>query len=81
MAEYPKKTQKKAQAESEAIEEAHRQGCVLKQLTMFDCDRKELEQSGIVKCYPIPRVFRMYVPFRRAGALIHDQQMSRSSYS
>jgi Mitochondrial export protein Som1 len=34
--------------------------CKLKQLTMFDCDRESLENKGIVKCYPIPRVFRMW---------------------
>ncbi|CAG7847161.1 SubName: Full=Uncharacterized protein {ECO:0000313/EMBL:CCA66734.1} [Serendipita indica DSM 11827] len=44
---------------AQAVEEEHRPGCVLEQLTMFDCDRDILARTGIVKCYPIPRVFRV----------------------
>ncbi|KIM34262.1 hypothetical protein M408DRAFT_19193 [Serendipita vermifera MAFF 305830] len=35
------------------------EGCKLEQLTMFDCDKETLEKKGIIKCYPIPRVFRV----------------------
>jgi hypothetical protein len=48
--------QKPAQPPSNGKED----DCELKQLTMFDCDRDSLENKGIVKCYPIPRVFRMW---------------------
>jgi hypothetical protein len=46
-------------------------GCSLQQITMFDCDKESMETKGIVKCYPIPRVFRVYVSgFTRSCLLV-----------
>jgi hypothetical protein len=52
---------KRLKAELEAIPEKDRKGCVLQELTMFECDRELAEKEGIIKCYPIPRIFRVYV--------------------
>jgi hypothetical protein len=56
MADSANKGKKRAEAHSE---DRHAHGCILQQFTMFDCDQAEFEQKGNVKCYPIPRVFRM----------------------
>ena len=52
---------KRLKAELEAIPEKDRKGCVFQELTMFECDRELAEKTGIIKCYPIPRIFRVYV--------------------
>jgi hypothetical protein len=59
-AKTPKEV-KRLKAELEAIPEKDRKGCVLQELTMFECDRELAEKAGIIKCYPIPRIFRVYV--------------------
>jgi len=58
LARTPKEV-KRVKAELEAIPEKDRKGCVLQELTMFECDRELAEKAGIIKCYPIPRVFRV----------------------
>ena len=60
LAKTPKDV-KREMAELEAIPEKDRKGCVLRELTMFECDRELAETAGIIKCYPIPRIFRVYV--------------------
>jgi len=60
IAKTPKEV-KRVQAELEVIPEKDRKGCVLQELTMFECDRELAEKEGIIKCYPIPRIFRVYV--------------------
>jgi hypothetical protein len=54
-------SQKKSEATADASPENVPKNCQLQQFTMFDCDREVFETKGIVKCYPIPRVFRVYV--------------------
>ena len=66
---------KRAQAQSE-------DGCELQQLTTFDCDREFLEKKGIIKCYPVPRVFRVYGSIsllRVLCRLIHPEQLQEPS--
>lgn len=60
LAKTPKEV-KRVKAELEAIPEKDRKGCVLQELTMFECDRELAEKAGIIKCYPVPRIFRVYV--------------------
>lgn len=67
---------KRVEAELEAIPEKYRKGCILQELTMFECDRELAEKEGIIKCYPIPRIFRVYVytgGFSRLLGLTHPQ--------
>ncbi|KAG8839289.1 hypothetical protein FRC18_011996 [Serendipita sp. 400] len=56
MAEPSKKAQKRAAA---VVANTSGIGCSLEQLTQYDCDKESFEKNGIVKCYPIPRVFRV----------------------
>lgn len=59
LAKTPKEV-KRVKAGLEAIPEKDRKGCILQELTMFECDRELAEKEGIIKCYPIPRIFRVY---------------------
>lgn len=67
---------KRLKAELEAVPEKDRKGCVLQELTMFECDRELAEKAGVIKCYPFPRIFRVYVwtsVLSRIFGLTHPQ--------
>ncbi|PVG03388.1 hypothetical protein CPB86DRAFT_695707 [Serendipita vermifera] len=72
------KSQKKTKAIADATPENVRKDCQLQQFTMFDCDREVFETRGTVKCYPVPRIFRVCkgYPAIEVTSLLHYKDPS-----